>query len=640
MNALRAVPSLLLTLGMLLSPRFAAAQTVAHAPLAPAAVVPVALPVTAAIGRMELSVPTGLQTLRLETPLALPSQPAPKTDAKAATLDPFSVGEVISQVEYTPEGLPMQQLAVPLSRQIEVRFVSGAYLSEVAALLERLGLSVVSKLNPERFIVAVAQDADARALADALEKEPLVLYATAKSFTLPIERQVSVTFKTVSVRSIPMGGGKVNVEQAVTDDEVAGILRSRGLRVLEVRADGYRVGAEGLDAEAAARELAADPLVLEAHPAKNQPSSDRWISVTFVRSYVVMTDGGWGIEVGMDEDTVADFLKKHGLQLVLIGGGRWNYLLAPSGDRPVDEVVAELAQNGLVAAAVRSEDPAPPAAASLKAPGASFDRPVLPAAKAVEELGARIAERLRAVSDASLRVPEAVLAPVLAVPGVVQVDAASRKTAVEWDDGVYHGRQNVVYVYFSDQSSRDKARNAGLIPSSIAGRPVVARPLSKPALAALARRPWLKQVGIEAVPSRKGTGSGEGFLRSIAERIRRVLDATVKGTLGRLIDGQRRGVSAAVEPDARSAAKMDPDLQARLATLSAKQAVSVILTLAEPAGKSAQVVRKRLRAMGVAFSELEGLGMIVAPLTRAQAEALAATAQVAGLSLDGEVSAL
>lgn len=519
MNALRAVPSLLLALGVLLSPRSAAAQTAVVAHAVPA-VLPVVAPVLATTGRALLPLSAGLQDLRLQTPLTLPSQPAVKTDAKAATLDPFSVGEVISKVEYTPEGLPMQLLPVPVDRQIEVRFVSDAYLPEVSALLGRLGLSVVSKINPDRFIVAVAQDADARALADELEKEPLVLYATAKSFTLPIERQVSVTFKKVSVRSIPMGSGKVNVEQSVTDEEVAGILRSRGLRVLEIRADGYRVGAEGLDAEAAARELAADPLVLEAHPAKNQPSSDRWISVTFVRSYVVMTDGGWGIEVGMDDDTVADFLKKHGLQLVLVGGGDWSYLLAPVGDRPVDEVVAELAQNGLIASAVRSEDPAPPAAAAMKIARVPSVRPVLPAAKAIEELGARIAERLRAVSDAPLDVSVPV------VPGVL-----------------------------------------------------------------------------------------------------RVL-------------GARGGVSAALEPAARPASKIDLDLQERLKALPAKGTVSVILTLAEPIGPGAKAVRKRLKAMGVRFTELEGLGMIVAPLTRAQAKALAALPQVAGLSLDGTASAL
>jgi hypothetical protein len=278
--------------------------------------------------------------------LKLPSEFA----APAQQLDPFSVGEVISHVQYSAEGLPLQLMAVPLARQIEIHFTEEASLSAIKALFQRLGLTVLSKINPERFVVAVQEGSDADALARLLEQEPGVLFATPKTFELPISEQVGVIFKRDALKTMRLSSGEdIHIFQDVYPSEIAQILRKKGLRVVGIRGDGMRVGIAGASAQDTAKLLADEPYVLDVHAAKPEPAVDRWISVRFVESFVVMTDAGWGIQQSMDDDTVADFLREHNLHVAFVGAEPHEYILEPGDGRPVEDVIAELANHRLIA---------------------------------------------------------------------------------------------------------------------------------------------------------------------------------------------------------------------------------------------------------------------------------------------------
>lgn len=98
-----------------------------------------------------------------------------------------------------------------------------------------------------------------------------------------------------------------------------------------------------------------------------------------------------------------------------------------------------------------------------------------------------------AIRRVPLRVPEAVLTEILGIPGVAKIKAATRKESIDWGDGeIYRVHGDVVYVYFKDQSSKDKAWNAGLIPARIEGRPAIARTMSDVERTVLSRRPQLR----------------------------------------------------------------------------------------------------------------------------------------------------
>jgi hypothetical protein len=143
--------------------------------------------------------------------------------------------------------------------------------TDKAELLAGLGLTVLEISRQGEWLVAVAPGASADAASQALSRSRLVRHAYASLADAPESRQVVLTFR----------------ESAVDDDAVAGVLTSRGIKVLEFLGERfYRVAApEGMTGKDLAADLAKASAVEAAVAVGSVSDADIEASARGVASY-------------------------------------------------------------------------------------------------------------------------------------------------------------------------------------------------------------------------------------------------------------------------------------------------------------------------------------------------------------------
>ena len=229
---------------------------------------------------------------------------------------------VVARKNLDPELRRLPAPEPPKERQIRLRFKKSAPEAGVAAVLEKLGLRLLSKSWDGFYMVAVTGKNRAETVAKKLAKEGPVLYATPSAQEISEADQLRLIFKS--------GAG---------EDEIAATLNEFGLRVLEVKDGSWRVGAERLSKSGAAARIGRKPAVFYATPLKDESSWTRQVVLTF--------------KDGTSQDDMADFFRRRGLRVSKdLGGGAFR--LSALDPEPVNnrELSASLGLEDAVASAV------------------------------------------------------------------------------------------------------------------------------------------------------------------------------------------------------------------------------------------------------------------------------------------------
>jgi hypothetical protein len=206
-------------------------------------------------------------------------------------------------------------------KQIRVRFKKDAPAADIEAFLESLGLRLLSKgWGDGYYRVSVTGQDQADAKARGLSRSGLVLYATPETFAVPQARQVQLVFK-----------------KDAGEDRIASALAAHGLRVLSLDYYGnYTVGAEDLDAAAAARSLQAGAGVHYARPVVFDPPASSQLIVS-------LRDG-----VG----DIAPLLRSYGLMVVKVLNNGAYKVARVSDATPAKDILEDVSKEPVVKAAI------------------------------------------------------------------------------------------------------------------------------------------------------------------------------------------------------------------------------------------------------------------------------------------------
>jgi hypothetical protein len=205
-------------------------------------------------------------------------------------------------------------------KQIRVRFKKDAAAADIEAFLESRGLRLLSKgWGAGYYRVSVTGQDQADAKARSLSASSLVLYATPETFALPQDRQVQLVF-----------------QKDAGEEQIASALAAHGLRVLSLDYYGnYTVGAEDLDAAAAARSLQAGAGVHYARPVVFDPPASSQLIVS-------LQDGG----------DIAPLLGRYGLMVVKVLNNGAYKVARVSDATPAKDILEDVSKEAIVKAAI------------------------------------------------------------------------------------------------------------------------------------------------------------------------------------------------------------------------------------------------------------------------------------------------
>ena len=205
-------------------------------------------------------------------------------------------------------------------QQIRVRFKKDAPAADIEAFLESQGLRLLSKgWGNGYYRVSVTGGDGADAKASGLSRSGLVLYATPETFAVPQARQVQLVFN-----------------KDAGEDQIAAALAAHGLRVLSLDYYGnYTVGAEDLDAAAAARSLQAGAGVHYARPVVFDPPASSQLIIS-------LQDGG----------DIAPLLGRYGLMVVKVLNNGAYKVARVSDAKPAKDILEDVSKETTVKAAI------------------------------------------------------------------------------------------------------------------------------------------------------------------------------------------------------------------------------------------------------------------------------------------------
>ncbi|MBI5624747.1 MAG: hypothetical protein HY924_13290 [Elusimicrobia bacterium] len=220
--------------------------------------------------------------------------------------------------------------------------------ADIKAFLEEHRLRLVTEDRYNGIVIAAVTGKDeAPSLSDELTGRGLLLSAAPFKLDAPAERQIRLVFKKTTVKDFG-----VRVEVGVSDTDKAELLRSKGLRVLEITRDGeFRVAvAPGVSADAAAADLAGTGIVRHAYAALADAPEDRQVVLKF-RDTAAIDAGGLKVETKIGDDQVAEVLTSRGIR-VLESLGEGFYRVAAAEGMTGKELASALAAEAGVASAV------------------------------------------------------------------------------------------------------------------------------------------------------------------------------------------------------------------------------------------------------------------------------------------------